>query len=492
MRRLVSSSAALDADRAAEAEFGYPSWMLMEEAGIRLQDRLEALEAQGAWPGGPVAYLAGPGNNGGDALVMARQALLRGRSGVSVVQVVAPSSANAQAQAGFLRRLGLLCHPWPSDEARTALESASVWVDGVWGTGLRGPVRGDRALVLQELETLRVTGGKPVVALDVPSGLWEGWQEGEPALGARFTLAPGWLKDFCFYPAQRGFVGLPMEVPLAFPRAAEASATWVQPSDLADLLPWVAPSDHKGRRGHVAVVGGAPGMTGALVLAARCAAASGAGLVSLGVEESLVSLVAPQVPAFQTRTVDELVSLAPRYDAWVVGPGWGRTPDRAPWLRTLWNTDLPLVLDADGLSAWESLGFPTRRAEVVITPHPGEFRRLGAGEPTVASAQTLAREKGVTVVLKGAVTWIVSAQRRAVWDGNNPALGTGGSGDCLAGVVGAFLARGLGGFEAAVAAVALHGTAGQSLAQGGWFTADQLPAALAQASHACMVRPGPL
>jgi NAD(P)H-hydrate repair Nnr-like enzyme with NAD(P)H-hydrate dehydratase domain len=129
----------------------------------------------------------------------------------------------------------------------------------------------------------------------------------------------------------------------------------------------------------------------------------------------------------------------------------------------------------------------------VVTPHPGEFRRLGAGEGNpVEAAAALARERRVTVVLKGSVTWIVDpAGRRAVWDGANPALGTGGSGDCLAGVVGAFLARGLGAFDAARAAVVLHAEAGRALAEaGGWFTADRLPAALARAS--CRTGAGPL
>ncbi len=137
---------------------------------------------------------------------------------------------------------------------------------------------------------------------------------------------------------------------------------------------------------------------------------------------------------------------------------------------------------------------------MVLTPHPGEFRRLGAGDaPTVAAARSLARNRGVVVVLKGAVTWVVGPDGRgAVWDGANPALGTGGSGDCLAGVVGALLARGLGAFDAAAAAVALHGSAGRALAsQGGWFTADRLPESIALLSYsrnlsACAASLGPL
>jgi NAD(P)H-hydrate epimerase len=494
MRRLVSSAAALEADRRAETDFGYPPLLLMEEAGIRLQDQLEKWTTEGKLPSGTVVYLAGAGNNGGDALVMARQAYLRGRT-VSVVRVFPPSSPSCRQQNQWIERLGVPVSDWPSAEANRALADAAVWVDGLWGTGLNGPVRDEREAVLRDLEALRARLLRPVVAVDVPSGLGERYVSGAAVLRARFTLSPGWAKDFCFYPEAREAAGEVVEVPLAFPVAAAASAELVEASDLTSLLPAVAPGDHKSRRGHVALVGAAAGMTGALVLAARSAAAAGAGLVSLGVDAELIDPVAGQVPSFQVRTPEALLGLLGRYDALVVGPGWGRTADRPGLLSALWGSALPLVVDADGLTAWKALAPPPRRAPVVFTPHPGEFARLGAPEGhAVAAAAALARTHQVTIVLKGAVTWVLAPDgRRAVWDGANPALGTGGSGDCLAGVVGALLARGLDGFEAARAAVALHGEAGRRLAaRVGWFTADQLPEALALTAASCMAGLGPL
>ncbi|HTH13144.1 MAG TPA: NAD(P)H-hydrate dehydratase [Spirochaetia bacterium] len=491
MRRLVSSAAALAADRAAEEEFGYPAFLLMEEAGIRLQDKLTSL----GLPPGPVAYLVGPGNNGGDGWVMARQAWLAGTRNLVVVEALPSASPSCRLMASLGRRAGVPVESWPSASAREALGQAAVWVDGTWGAGLKAPLRPGAADIVADLETLRAERDTPVAAIDVPGGLWEGWTPDQPVLGARWTLAPGPLKDFCFFPDLRPRVGVPVEVPLAFPRGAEPIAQILEASDLPGLLPPVLPTDHKGRRGHVALVGGAPGMTGALVLASRSAAAAGAGLVTLGLDQELRALVAPAVPAFQVRSPGELPGLADRFHALVVGPGWGRTDDRPGVLAKLWDLRLPLVLDADGLVAWESLSPGPRGAPTVITPHPGEFRRLGArGSHPVEAAATLARDRGVTVVLKGAVTWILDPEgRRAVWDGANPALGTGGSGDCLAGVVGAFLARGLGGFEAACAAVVLHAEAGRNLgATGGWFTADRLPRALALVSAACRTRSGRL
>lgn len=488
MLRLVSSAAAREADRFAD-ELGYPLGILMEEAALGLQDELEALEATGAWSGS-VVYLSGPGNNGGDALAMARLAHLRGRRDLSVVRVHPPTSTLAKVQDALVRKLGVPSFDYPSTEALEALQAAGLWVDGVWGTGLEGPLKPDAARVLGELETLR--GTRPVLAIDVPSGLGPGWKPGEPVLPARWTLSPGWLKAFCFQPEARALVGLPRPLAVAFPRPAQASAELLVEADLGVLVPPVASTDHKGRRGHVVVVGGQAGMSGATVLAARSAAATGAGLVTLGVDPGLVGLLAPQVPAFQVRTLEDLVPRAARYDALVVGPGWG--PDRGPALATLFHLGLPTVVDAEGLGAWLSLGKPgLPGSPLVITPHPGEFARLSpTGGLLVPRAQTLARETGAVVVLKGAVTWIVAPDgRRSVWDGANPALGTGGSGDCLAGVVGALLAAGLDGYEAARAAVVLHGVAGAQLAQtDGWFTADRLSEALARTSLSCRTARG--
>jgi NAD(P)H-hydrate epimerase len=349
--------------------------------------------------------------------------------------------------------------------------------------------------LVADLEVLRAATGRSVVAVDVASGLWAGRQASEPALTARWTLTPGPFKDFCFFPANRPFCGDLVEVALAFPRPAESSARLLEETDLPPLVPPVGPHAHKGTRGHVALVGAAPGMTGAMVLSARSAAAAGAGLVTVGLDPGLAGLVAPQVPAFQVRDVAGLASLFSRFDALVIGPGWGKGADRADLLNAFWNTDLPLVLDADGLAAWVALGRPTREAPTVLTPHPGEFLRLGAGsEATVSAAGALAAEVNAVVVLKGSATWILGPDgRRSVWDGGEPTLGTGGSGDCLSGVVGAFLAAGLGPFEAAEAAVALHGLAGRTLGRReGWFTADRLPEELARTSAACRTRAGTL
>lgn len=488
MQSLVSSAAALAADRAAESEYGYPALLLMEEAGLRLQDRLEALQAAGDLPSGPMVYLAGPGNNGGDALVMARQAWLRGRRALTVVLTVPPRSASCRWQVQVARQLGLPLVEGAGPEARSALASAALWVDGISGAGQVGPLRPTEAALVAELAAMARSHGTSVAALDLPSGLYEGWSPEDGVLRAALTLVPGWAKTFAYEPAARACCGRLVVVPLAFPRPAASSATLLEPADLAALLPRLSDDAHKGTRGHVLLAGGAAGMTGALVLAARSAAAAGAGLVTLAVDADLAERVAAQVPAFQVRGLAEVPELSPRYSAVVAGPGWGRDGREADFA-VLHRLDLPLVVDADALAPWAAAGPRASGAPVVLTPHPGEFVRLGAGSAaTPAAAAALASLRQVTVILKGAVTWILAPDgRRAVWDGRNPALGTGGSGDCLAGFVGALLGLGLGGFEAAQAAVVLHGVAGAEASAAGWFTAERLPETAARLASACML-----
>ncbi len=225
---LVSSLAAHEADRFAEVSLGYSPLLLMEEAGIRLEDTLEDWRARKIVPSGPTVYLAGPGNNGGDALVMARQAHLRGRSGVTVVLVHPPSSESCRWQAALVRRLGIPLFDGVEAAAPALTDAAPLGGRRVgYGAGVGAP--SGRGEVLAGLEALRSRLGVPSVAIDVPSGLWEGFAAGEPVLSARGTLAPGWLKDFCFHPQARDTVGTPVEVTLAFPGRPRRRPNWSRP-----------------------------------------------------------------------------------------------------------------------------------------------------------------------------------------------------------------------------------------------------------------------
>ncbi|NBO92810.1 MAG: NAD(P)H-hydrate dehydratase [Planctomycetia bacterium] len=242
--------------------------------------------------------------------------------------------------------------------------------------------------------------------------------------------------------------------------------------EFVDHLPvWPArPTDaHKGTFGTVIVVAGSVGMSGAAVLCGSAALRGGAGLVKLVVPELIAALVAVQQPCYMVAgaswdRLDPVLEAARTADAVVAGPGLGRGPKVRELVGRLCELDVPLVLDADALNVlgmWPGV-WRNRMAPTLITPHPGEFARLTGqkGGERVAGAVELARREGVIVVLKGAGTVVTDGRRVFVNTTGNPGMATGGTGDVLAGLLGALLAQGFSAFEAAQLAVYLHGRAG--------------------------------
>jgi len=480
MSRLVSDADQLAMDRRSENEFGFPPILLMEQAAARLWESLRDSSKQK--PEGLVLVLAGKGNNGADAWALARYAFLDGCR-VHVVTWGAGSTDNSRTMSRLAAGLGIGVSSAENSTSFKLLAEASIVIDGIWGAGFRGPVRpSDLPLFVRWLEAL-ATIRVGIVALDSPSGLWWGAPADSPVVRATRTLALGWGKVNCWQPLYREHCGEIGVLKLGYPAAPPQAAELLEVATVRSLIPRLGPSAHKGTRGHVLVAGGAPGMPGALVLAARSAASVGAGLVSILTDSDLVALVAPQVPAFQVRELTPEQMGRVRVKSCVVGPGWGRGPDRAEALLGLLGLSVPTVIDADALVAWKTLqdgNLVPSGVRAILTPHPGEWERLGGGG--VDSAALSAQSLNTVIVLKNSVTWVLAPDgRRAVWDGRLAELGTGGSGDCLAGAIGGYLARGLAPYEAACAGVVAHGDCARGLAQeSGWFTAEQLPNALAR------------
>ncbi|MEI8092710.1 MAG: NAD(P)H-hydrate dehydratase [Spirochaetales bacterium] len=481
MYRLVSEAQQLAADREAEVRFGFPSLLLMEQAAAALFAELAGWTKRRGITG-PWVILAGKGNNGGDGWALARYAFLAGQA-VQVVQWEPPTATNAVSMADIAGRLGIPVCSWGTPEALALVTHAGVRIDALWGAGFRGPWRQEDRSRMAELLSLCNLYPAPAVAVDLPSGLWSGHRQDDPVLPAELTLALGWPKLTCFLPGLRSWCGTIKSLALGYPADAKAVAQGLEVGDFTTLVPRMPSGSHKGTRGAVALAGGAPGMSGALLLAARSAAAGGAGVVSLYTDDELVPTLALAEASFQVRPTSR-VTLA-KAKAWVAGPGWGRAPERAKQLETILGLSCPTVIDADGLVAWKVLveqGFRHGGQPLVLTPHPGEWARLvGSDERSLELAQRLAGDWNCILVLKDSATWLVSADQLAVWDGQEPGLGTGGSGDCLAGLIGAYLARGLPAWQAAAAGVIAHGCVGSRLARSsGWFTASDLPGALAR------------
>jgi hydroxyethylthiazole kinase-like uncharacterized protein yjeF len=455
---------------------------LMERAG-----RAAAEVARGMLGerGGPIVVLVGPGNNGGDALVVARHL----RAGFHDVAIVAPGGVAAmqgdasEARDAYVAAGGVVSDLPPA--ARPALI-----VDGLFGIGLRRPPDGRYA----ELIAWANAAGTPVLALDVPSGLdAQTGQAFAPAVRATRTatfiaLKPGLLTgdgpDHC---------GTISTHALDLDASAAARGHRLDWSALATMLPPVLARQslnvNKGTFGTLGILGGTEGMGGALILAGRAALRTGAGKVWLGFLMADPPKLDTGMPELMLRHAGVVLDAQP--DALVVGPGLGTSDAARSLLMRSLALPIPVALDADALNLIAkdpALQAKTRAraAPTLATPHPGEAARvLGIGiadvqQDRMDAARRLSRHLEASVVLKGAGS--VIAHPDGTWDINasgGPALSTAGSGDILSGLLGALLAQGIDAATALRLAVCLHGAAADLLVARGigplGVTASELP-----------------
>jgi NAD(P)H-hydrate epimerase len=455
---------------------GVPSLELMERAGVSLAGFAAELA-----PDGPIVVVAGKGNNGGDGLVAARLLRAGGRH-VEVLLVGEASELSGDAAANLERLRGAP----PVALGEGIRPDAALIVDALLGTGAAGAPRGQIAQAIAAIAAI----GKPVLAADVPSGVdaSSGVVAGS-AVSATATATFHAAKPGLWIEPGRRHAGAVHVVDIGIPSGAPVAAdVGLIRDDLLDGLPKRDVESTKFTSGPVLVAGGSPGLTGAPCMAAMAAQRAGAGYVTVAVPASL-SLV------FETRLLEamsvalpdsggaltaaglpQLLDALSRGGALVLGSGIGRTDDALAFVRgAIAQVSLPIVLDADGLSAYagalEKLA-DARRAPLVITPHEGELGRLlGISSQEVASerlrcVREAARRARAVVVLKGDDTLVADAAGLvAVSPGATPGLATAGTGDVLAGVVGALLAAAVEPFMAAAAAVRLHALAGRRAAE---------------------------
>ncbi len=439
---------------------------LMERAGAAAARVAEQMLGV---TGGRIRVHAGPGNNGGDALVAARR--LRERfHAVDVVLHADPARLPADAAAALAA--------WTATGGTCVgdtggLAPPRLVIDGLFGIGLRRPLVGEHARAVGLIER----AGAPILSLDVPSGLdADTGQVLGYAVHATRTLTflagkPGLYT--ALGPDHAGTVDVdPLEV--AAVELREPDGWRIAPGRLDRLLPPRARSAHKGDAGSVGVLGGAPGMVGAALLAGRAALLCGAGRVSLGLVDERGPAVDPLQPELMLRAWHELPRLA-HLDVLAAGPGLGDLPESYVALEWALGARLPLVLDADALNlvaAHPSLAEAVARrpAPTLVTPHPAEAARL-LGVDTrevqsdrVAAAEALARRLRCGVVLKGAgsITLPADSARWSVHAAGNPGMASAGMGDALTGILAALLAQGLPADRALEAGVCLHASAGDA------------------------------
>jgi len=478
MLELLTAEEMGRADRLA-IEGGVSGAVLMENAGRGVADEVSARFPDAT----TVAVLCGPGNNGGDGFVAARLLLERGyrvRLGFDGDPNRLP--ADAAAMAGCFAGM---YEPLSAD----LLAGADVIVDALFGAGLARPIEGATAGLIEAANAY----GAPIVAVDVPSGI-------DGTTGAVRGTAIQAVATVTFFRLKPGHLLMPGRlhcgavrlVDIGIPDSVLAT---VKPNLFADEpalwlphYPWPTVDGHKYLRGDAVVVSGPVYSTGAARLAARGALRAGAGLVTVASPREAIEVNASQLTAIMVREVNDARGLAQlladeRKNAVLIGPGHGVGEQTRSMVLACLAAKPAVVLDADALTSFaddpETLfkAIAAREAQVVLTPHEGEFARLFGdvpGDSKVDRTRTAAARAGATVVLKGADTVIATPAGEASINATaSPWLATAGSGDVLGGIVLGMLAQGMGGFLGASTAVWLHGEAAKAFGPG--LIAEDLP-----------------
>lgn len=464
-------------DRYAIETLGIPGQVLMQRAGAAAFEVLRRY-----WPDArKIAVMCGGGNNGGDGYVVARQALDIGLE-VKAFALSPPERLQGDAWLAFqaYRAAGGVVGEVPE-----TLDTFEVVVDALFGTGLEREVTDRYAQAIAAINGF--SGG--VLAVDLPSGLHA---DTGAILGcaveADATVTFIGLKQGLFTgegPACCGQVWYAdLAVPEAVPAGGEPSAHLC--SRYQNLLLPRRRTAHKGHFGHVLVVGGDAGFTGAARMAAEAAARVGAGLTSVAtrsVHASQLNATRPEIMSHGVETSTDLTPLLERATVVAIGPGLGQSAWAKNLLQAVWNSSLPLVVDADALNLLAQS--PTSRGNWVLTPHPGEAARLLGctslevqGDRFTALA-ALAQRYGGVCVLKGAGT-LVGAVGQLPWVCalGNPGMASGGMGDVLTGILAGLIAQGLKHLEAAHMGVSLHAAAADAAAaegERGLLASDLLP-----------------
>jgi len=466
---LVTAGEMQEMDRQTIESYGLPGRVLMENAGLGAT-RIILRQFKGLI-NKKVGIVAGRGNNGGDGFVMARYL---SQKGVSVtVYLLAEKTVvkgDAAENLNILAPLDIPVIEMPDQKSfskhKTSMLHKDIWIDAILGTGLKSDVKGYFRKIIEFINSLK----KPVFAVDIPSGL--NADTGQPC---GICIQAHTTATFAF--AKTGH--------LIFP-----GATYTGNLEIVDIgIPNYikrSPEAHKGNAGHLLIIAGSTGKTGAAAMTAISAMRSGAGLVTLGIPKSLNPVLESQVlevmtcplPEAEGDILDEssfnkIMDLIAGKKCLAVGPGLGTASGTKNLvIRIIQECDLPIVIDADGLNSLiDNINIlKNLKHPVILTPHPGEMSRL-IGRPVsfiqndrINCARNFAKKFKVHVVLKGARTVIAHPDEKVfINPTGNPGMASGGMGDVLTGIIAGFVAQGYSPESATHAGVYLHGAAADTL-----------------------------
>ncbi len=490
-------------ERRTIAQFGIPSLSLMEKAGEGVAgvvvETLKKRDRQNSDP--VVGIFTGKGNNGGDGFAAA---YFLAREGIkSIVSALYPSKDLSQDALHFFRK-AKTCKEIKILDASTVaslekyagrIQGCPVLIDAILGTGFAGQPKGIVAEAIDRINQL--SQAATMIAVDIPSGLDATTGKAGKAVTADCTVTMGFCKSGFLLENAMNHVGSLRVVDIGIPRelsdALPVTQHLLDSEMIAPLLPRRARISHKGNYGHLLIVAGSLGMSGAAILCARAALRSGSGLVTVACPASVQHIVAQGCAEAMTlglpETSDQTIAASAmdvlsealkngKYHAMALGPGLGRHKETQEFvIQALLRLDIPTVLDADGLYAVAHTPFDLRKVKckkLVITPHLGEFASLLGRSNEAADKEgrysdlwgnilIFAQQSGAIVVLKQHITCINDGKSGDFisFDGN-PGMATAGMGDALSGMIGSFLGQDLSPLDAAKAAVFIHGRAGDA------------------------------
>ena len=513
--KVVTAEQMRGLDNTAIHNFNVPSLELMENAGRQTVDVM--LDRYGDPLGKQVAIFVGPGNNGGDGLVIAR--LLAARLARPVVFLLFPSKKlKGDSARNYSRLLELpveiieVSDEKNLHEASAVLNNCWVVVDGIFGTGLTREITGTFAAAIRAINEAPC----PVVAVDIPSGI--NTDSGKTlgiSVQADITVTFGQAKIGQVIHPGRESTGFLKVVDIGIPVNAVSKADIrleLLESDVGEWLPVRVPTSHKGSFGHLLIVAGSMGKTGAALLCGSGGLRSGTGLVTLCIPYELNTIIesglweAMTVPlqsaAQGILSIEDYTVIRESLQgkqALVMGPGIGTAKETAELMEKLYcEIETPMLVDADGLNilAADTTLLNKAPGQRILTPHPGEMARLtGISTSTIQKnrlevTKEFATKHNVHVVLKGADTVVCDPDgNMAINPTGNPGMAAGGMGDVLAGLIGGFLSQGLSPWQANCLGVYSHGLAGDRLAEetsAGYLAselADQIPFILEDLRH---------
>ena len=480
-------------DRKAIETYRIPGIVLMENAGRGATEVISQTFPD--FQTKRIAIIAGKGNNGGDGFVIARHLLNQGVS-VKVFLLTDPKALRGDAETNFhifLRMKGEVI-PVPSSKdyqkVKKDLEKFDLLVDGIFGTGLDAEVRGYYREVIDHLNTLQ----KPIVAIDIPSGLDA--NTGKPlgtAVRASLTVTFGLPKMSHLISPGLDYVGMVKVIDIGIPRRlVEEEEIHTHLLENEEIRKWLSiprrPDTHKGDYGHLLVIAGSVGKTGAAAMACEAALRMGAGLVTLAIPRSLNAIMEvkltevmteplPETPkqTLSLRAFNSILRLCENKQAVIIGPGIGTFKETQSLILKLIKTlNLPIILDADGLTALATQPkiLPPTNRSLILTPHPGEMARLVRStikevqENRIGISRNFSQSNHIYLILKGHRSLIATPKGEVfINPTGNPGMASGGTGDVLTGMIGGLICQGLDILSSLQIAVYLHGLAGDEVAR---------------------------